>query len=395
MTVRPTPAAPLFALIIAVLLPALPASAAVSVGDKPQLDFKSLDGKTINSEMLQGKLVIVDFWATWCGPCMKAVPHMIQLQKKYPDNVQIIGISLDQDRSKLSRVLNEKKMTWPQYFDGRGWGNKYAKSWGVNSIPRIFILSPDGEVLWTGSPNASMDEALEQALQTHPPRPQPAQIARAAISTLRQVNEALDAETFDPLIELVPQIPPESADDRKVVAQAARLVKRLELLAAANPQLNQMLTDHPDILAHLKTIAATPAPATQPAETDNQPSVPQELIDLKLKNAQQAHEQGDDPVRAYKLYRWLVQYAPPGEAATLAAQRIAEYEADEQLFTTIKNTLDEEQAHSLLAMARNYLTAKKPDQAKQALEKIIAQFPDTPSAQLATEELASLPQTEP
>src|SRR3954447_3644643 len=148
---------------------ARPARAAVAVGDTPKLEFQAADGSPISLDKFKGKILIVDFWATWCGPCMAEAGHMVEVNSKYaPQGLQFIGISLDQDKAKMLATAKEKGFTWPQYFDGLVWKNKYAGEWGVQGIPATFIIGPDGKVLWTGHPGG-IDGPLAGAFKDHPP----------------------------------------------------------------------------------------------------------------------------------------------------------------------------------------------------------------------------------
>src|SRR5438046_9292441 len=99
--------------------------AAIEVGDKPVLEFQSANAGPISLEKLRGKMVVVDFWATWCGPCMQEADHMVQIKNEYePKGLQMIGISLDQSRGDMVRVAEEKGFSWPQYFDRQVWKHK-------------------------------------------------------------------------------------------------------------------------------------------------------------------------------------------------------------------------------------------------------------------------------
>lgn len=138
----------------------------LDVGAKPTFSFTCTDGTTVTNESLKGHIVVMDFWATWCGPCMAAVPHMVEVQKEYSDaGVKVIGISLDKSEDTLKKTVADKNMTWPQHYDG---DRTVTKQFGVSAIPTVYILSPDGEVLWRGHPD-EMDEQLAKAIEGYKP----------------------------------------------------------------------------------------------------------------------------------------------------------------------------------------------------------------------------------
>jgi thiol-disulfide isomerase/thioredoxin len=147
------------------------ALAGVKVGDTPKLAFKATDGTAVSLDKLRGRIVLVDFWATWCPPCMALADEMVSLNKEFaPRGMQVIGVSLDQERAKLDQVVKEKGFTWPQYFDGLGWENAVWKEWGEESVPFTVILSPEGTVLWKGTPGPGLKQEIEKAFKEHPPK---------------------------------------------------------------------------------------------------------------------------------------------------------------------------------------------------------------------------------
>ena len=113
-----------------------------------ELKFTALDGREVDMEKLRGKVVLVDFWATWCGPCMAELPNVL---KAYGDlkekGFEIVGISLDEDKAELEKTIKRRKIAWPQFFDGTGWDNKIAKRFGVTAIPSMWLVNKKGLVV--------------------------------------------------------------------------------------------------------------------------------------------------------------------------------------------------------------------------------------------------------
>ena len=97
---------------------------------------------------MKGKVVLIDFWATWCGPCVAEFPHVLEAYQKLRDRgFEIVGISLDQEKEALESFTKKRGMPWPQYFDGEGWGNKYAQEFGITGIPAMWLVDRDGKLV--------------------------------------------------------------------------------------------------------------------------------------------------------------------------------------------------------------------------------------------------------
>ena len=132
----------------------------------PDFAEKDLDGKPLSVGALKGKVVLVDFWATWCGPCRAELPNVIEAYKKYhAQGFEIIGVSLDSDREKLDAFLKKTEgMTWAQYFDGEGWSNKLAVKYGVQGIPFAVLVGADGKIIAKDLRGEALAAAVAHAL---------------------------------------------------------------------------------------------------------------------------------------------------------------------------------------------------------------------------------------
>lgn len=136
------------------------------VGDPMEIKFTSTDGEEIDLAAMKDKVVLVDFWATWCGPCVAEMPHVISTYEKYKDaGFEVVGISLDSEKPALDAFIAENKMTWPQYFDGEGWGNKIAKEFGITGIPATFLIGKDGKIAATNLRGNALEESVAGLLE--------------------------------------------------------------------------------------------------------------------------------------------------------------------------------------------------------------------------------------
>lgn len=131
----------------------------------PDFDEKDVAGKSFSIANYKGKVVLVDFWATWCGPCVQELPNVLKAYEKYhPKGFEIVGVSLDKDESKLTTFTTDRKMPWQQFFDGKVWQNKLAVKYGINSIPATYLLDGEGKIIAKNLRGEALDEALTKAL---------------------------------------------------------------------------------------------------------------------------------------------------------------------------------------------------------------------------------------
>lgn len=128
------------------------------------LTFTAVDGRKVDLAKLRGKVVLLDFWATWCPPCVEEVPAVVEAYGKFKDRgFEIIGISLDKDKAALTKFTAANKMTWPQFFDGKGWENEIAQRFQIQSVPTMWLLDREGK-LADPAPRGRLEQAIEAAL---------------------------------------------------------------------------------------------------------------------------------------------------------------------------------------------------------------------------------------
>ncbi|MEN9522252.1 MAG: hypothetical protein RL065_629 [Bacteroidota bacterium] len=128
-------------------------------GEKaPNLIFKNPEDKVMALNELKGKMVLIDFWASWCGPCRATNPYIVQIYNKYHEKkfknakgFEVFSVSLDNNKDKWKAAIKNDGLIWPYHVsDLGGWSSEGARIYGVNSIPRAFLVDGEGTIIGAG-----------------------------------------------------------------------------------------------------------------------------------------------------------------------------------------------------------------------------------------------------
>lgn len=136
--------------------------------ESPYTDFAALD--TLGTERKfsefvgNGRYVMVDFWASWCGPCRAAIPHVRELYNKYGDKLQVIAVSLDSAEKPWRKAMNEEQMEWTQLWADKAHVSGISEPYQVHSIPYIMLLNPEGRIIYAGHDPDAVSLLLEKEL---------------------------------------------------------------------------------------------------------------------------------------------------------------------------------------------------------------------------------------
>ena len=137
-----------------------------SSASAPEIDLKNPAGKVMRLSALKGKVVLIDFWASWCGPCRRENPNVVKLYKKYKSKgFEIFSVSLDEDPKAWKQAIAQDGLSWPNHVsDLLGWKTPLIQTYRFDGIPHTVLLDRKGQILATGLRGSELEQKLIEAL---------------------------------------------------------------------------------------------------------------------------------------------------------------------------------------------------------------------------------------
>ena len=134
--------------------------------EAPDIRGTTLAGRPLALSDFRGKIVLIDFWATWCGPCMYELPNVKRIYETYKDSgLAVIGIGLDHDTDQLNKTIKDKSIPWPQMFDGKAWEGPLVKAYGVDGIPATYLLNSSGQIVAMDLRGGELEKKIGEMLE--------------------------------------------------------------------------------------------------------------------------------------------------------------------------------------------------------------------------------------
>jgi len=351
---------------------------------------------------LRGKVVVVEFWATWCGPCLQSIPHIDALAKRWADKGLTVLSLTREDRRTVEQFFRSQNFD-PSYIIGCG--SNSLSAYGVRGIPRSFVIDPTGAVAWVGHPMSGLDEVVAKMLASvDPPTSAPATDPNDA--ELSTAAEAVSEADYARALAILEDVLKSSADEARS-RQASELMARV--LEAGDGKLDEAQS----LLKEKKYVEAAEllrGLAEQFADTEVGRKARAKLIALRrqpgassaLQQEQWRQEAEAMLARADVLveqkryaqaaerYRLVTMLYSRTDAGTKARLKVRQLKDDEQIAAQIREQKATRKAVGWLSIARSYARIGRDARARATYRKLIRAYPDTSYAEAARQEMANL-----
>jgi thiol-disulfide isomerase/thioredoxin len=359
-----------------------------------------LNSPPLSLQAAKGKIVMVEFWATWCPPCRASIPHLIEMFKTYsPKGVVFMSLT-NEPKATVEPFAKEMKMVYPV-----GCGSQAGGAYGVRGIPHAFIIDPSGTVAWEGHPMADLDKALEAQLAKTPPVMMSAQDKAAALAVLEKAEAAIEQQQYVAAAALLAKLA-RADDDPEVKARFEAAGKALADRAAAclaDGRKKMVAKEYLDASVALSEAQAV-APGSEQA-TQAEALLKVLMDDPKTKAAieqgrrerdaaalaAEIEKRGDrDPAALLKLLDDLAARFPDTQAGKAAAEKARAMRADPEVMKKVQNDAAEKDCKGWMSMAKNLVKAGLSEKARPYLEQVVQKYPDTDYAKEAKELLQKM-----
>jgi len=378
-------------------------SAELSVGGKaPEIMASAwLNSPPLSLAKLRGRIVVLEFWATWCPPCRTTIPHLIKLHRQYGPKGVVICSLTSESKSKVENFARDMGMIYPV-----GCGSSSSGVYGVRGIPHAFIVDPSGTIAWHGHPAGGLAAAIEKQLKATPPSLMSPKAKAAAGTLLEKIEALVKKEQYAVASAMLAKLKG-AEDDPQIAGRVARL--RTILAARAEEALKEALKQIEAKQYYQASLALGRAMALAPGTQQGAEARKRLQELLKDDDARAAVEKGKrekeaadllaklekaaatkTPAATLDAYEDLANRFPGTKAGQAAAQKAKNMRADKGLMARMAGAAAEKDCKGWLSMARNFIKVGMTGKAKPYLQKILTEYPKSEFAKEAGEMLAEM-----